>query len=145
MVNYLKQHYGNSFGVYGTNWGSHETGNLMGNQIGEANIYRACKIGINFSHFDYERYSSDRMFRLMASGALCMTHRYAGLHLDFTSGENLVAWDSFEHLKEQIDYYIANDLERQRIAKNGCELVHTTHTFDTMITNLLKLYNERRK
>jgi spore maturation protein CgeB len=79
----------------------------------------------------------------MASGALCMTHRYAGLHLDFTSGENLVAWDSFEHLKEQIDYYIANDLERQRIAKNGCELVHTTHTFDTMISNLLKIYERR--
>lgn len=144
MVDYLKREYGNRFGVYGTNWGSHETGNLMGHQKAEADVYRACKIAINFSHFDYERYSSDRMFRLMASGALCMTHRYAGLHLDFESGENVVAWDTFEHLKAQIDFYLQNDEERKRIAKNGCELVHRTHTFDAMIENLIKIYNEHR-
>lgn len=145
MVRFLKKEYGNRFGVYGTNWGSEQTGNLMGDQHGEADIYRACKIAINFSHFDYERYSSDRMFRLMASGALCMTHRYAGLHLDFESGENVVAWDSFEHLKSQIDFYLENENERRRIAENGCNLVHRTHTFDAMIANLLKLYNERSK
>ena len=145
MVDFLKKEYGTRFGVYGTNWGTHETGNLMGNQFGEANIYRACKIAINFSHFDYERYSSDRMFRIMASGALCMTHRYAGMHLDFDSGENVVAWDTFEHLKFQIDYYLDNEEQRKQIAKAGCELVHRTHTFDAMVFNLIKLYNERNK
>lgn len=143
MVNFLKKEYGTRFGVYGTNWKEHETGNLMGNQKGEADIYRACKIAINFSHFDYERYSSDRMYRAMASGALCMTHRYAGIHLDFESGENVVAWDTFEHLKFQIDYYLANEDQRKQIAKAGCELVHTTHTFDAMTANLLNIYNER--
>lgn len=144
MVNYLKQHYGNRFGVYGNNWGSHLSGNYNGNQIGEAHIYRACKIGINLSHYDYERYSSDRMFRLMACGALCMSHRYAGIHLDFELGKEVVAWDSFEHLKHQIDYYLANESERLAIAKAGCEKIHRTHTFDAMVKNLITIYNDKK-
>lgn len=143
MVDRLKQEYGTNFGVYGTNWGHHETGNLMHSQTMEADVYRRCKIAINFSHFDYERYSSDRMFRLMASGAFCLTHRYAGIHLDFTSGENVATFDTFDHLKFQIDYYLSNDLQRKEIAEKGCKLAHEKFTFDAMINNLLKLYNER--
>jgi spore maturation protein CgeB len=143
MVDFLKKEYGAQFGVYGSNWGSHETGNMMGDQKREADIYRGCKIAINFSHFDYERYSSDRMFRLMASGAFCLSHRYAGIHLDFESGVDLACWDSFEHLKFQIDYYLKNEDQRKVIAEKGCKLAHEKFTFDAMISNLLKLYNGR--
>lgn len=143
MVDYLRKEYGSRFGVYGTNWTS-PNGNFMGNQHGEAETYRGCKIAINFSHFDYERYSSDRMFRIMGSGALCMTHRYAGLHLDFETGKELIAWDTFEHMKAQIDYYLEHEDERKQIASAGQQKVSKTHTFDAMIANLIKLYNEHR-
>lgn len=137
MVAFMVREYGARFKAYGSGFG-----NTLG-QNDEANIYRNCKIAINFSHFDYERYSSDRMFRLMASGALCMTHRYAGLHLDFETGSNVVAWDTFEHMKAQIDHYLNNEDERKQIADAGCKLVHQTHTFDAMVNNLLKLYHAR--
>lgn len=143
MVDFLKKTYGHRFGVYGTNWPG-ANGNLMGDQHGEARLYQGCKIAINLSHFDYERYSSDRMFRIMGSGALCLTHRYAGLHLDFESGREVVAWDSFEHMKEQIDYYLTNEEERKRIAAAGQQKVSKTHTFDAMVQNLIKIYNEQR-
>lgn len=145
MVQFLKKEYGLQFGVYGNNWKGIESGNLNGQQHAEAEIYRSCKIAINYSHFDYERYSSDRMFRMMGAGALCMTHRYAGLHLDFESGKEVVAWDSFEHLKSQIDYYLENEEERNQIAKTGCERIHKTHTFDAMVENLIKIYQQQRK
>jgi glycosyltransferase involved in cell wall biosynthesis len=143
MVDFLKKEYGSRFGVYGTNW-QYNDGNYMGDQKGEAHIYRACKIGINLSHFDYERYSSDRMFRLMGCGALCMTHRYAGLHLDFEPGVNVVAWDTFEHLKHQIDYYLEHEDERKQIAQAGADKIHTTHTFDAMIANLIEIYKKKK-
>lgn len=145
MVTFLKKEYGSRFSVYGNNWGGIESGNLNGSQHAEAGIYRTAKIGINFSHFDYERYSSDRMFRIMGSGCLCMTHRYAGLHLDFESGENVVAWDTFEHLKFQIDYYLQNEDQRAEIAAAGQKLAHEKYSFDAMIDNLLKLHNDRAR
>lgn len=143
MVRFLKREYGDRFGAYGSNWENGD-GNLNHSQKEESELYRGCKIAINYSHFDYERYSSDRMFRIMASGAFCLTHRYAGIHLDFEGGENVAIWDTFEHLKEQIDYYLSNEPERKRIADNGCKLAHEKYTFDAMISNLLKIYASNR-
>lgn len=65
MVDLLQKKYGNRFKVFGTNWrGFH----AEHNQEEEAKIYRGAKIAINLSHFDYSRYSSDRLFRLMGTG-----------------------------------------------------------------------------
>lgn len=144
MVRFLKREYGNRFAVYGTNWDGTD-GNFMGDQKGEASIYRGCKIAINYSHFDYERYSSDRLFRIMGTGAFCLSHRYPGIHIDFEVGKNLAVFDTLEHLKAQIDFYLNDDQERIRIAENGNKHALKNFTFDAMIQNLLKIYYERKK
>ena len=137
MVNYLRKAYGNRFKVFGNFHNA--DGNLNHSQEEEAAIYRRSKIGINMSHFNLERYTSDRMLRLMGSGTLCLTHKFEGIEQDFQDGENVVVWETFEGLKSKIDYYLANEKERERIAANGEKLVRERNTFNHMVEDLIKL------
>ena len=137
MVAFLKKRYGKRFGVYGSGWPGCE--NLMGQPEREAGIYRGCKIGINQNHFLHDRFSSDRIFRLMGSGAFCACRAFPNLYLDYTEGEHLVLWNDFDELGRVVDYYLEHDEERERIAYEGCELVHAMHTWPRRFENLLCL------
>jgi len=56
MVDFLRQEYGNRFGVYGSGW-AYGNGNFNHSQLEEAKAYRGAKIAINCSHFDSLNYS----------------------------------------------------------------------------------------
>lgn len=133
----LKGRYGRRFKLYGSGWKIAD-GNVNHSQEEEAAIYRRSKIAINLSHFNLERYSSDRMTRIMGSGALCLTHRYKGLEIDFKDGHDVIGWDSYSELVEKIDYYLEHPSEAQKIAANGANEVKK-FTFDNMVKELLKL------
>lgn len=133
MVNTLKSLYHNRFGVYGTGW---NTTCLNNDGLTEAAIYRSCKIAINVSHFSIKRYSSDRILRLMGSGAFCLSHKYPDMHHDFTEGEHLVTFDDFKDLRTKIDYYLNHDPQRELIAERGCAHVHTNCTWEKRLTPL---------
>lgn len=136
MVKALQERYGQRFKVFGTNW----TGNhAIPGQPEECAMYRGCKIAINLSHFDYKRYSSDRIFRLMGSGAFCLSHKYQEIEKDFEAGKHLDVWQNFEQLFERIDYYLAHDKERKQIALEGYNYVHQKHTWDNRIENLIEI------
>lgn len=139
MVNDLKRTYGDNFKAFGSGM---PDGSYMGNQPGEAAIYRGAKIGINLSHFDSPRYTSDRLFRMLCSGIMVLTHDYNGLFEDFTPGRELVTWNNIDHLKELINYFLQNDSLRQQIANSGHELALQKYTFKAMAENILQLYNQ---
>lgn len=145
MVTHLHKRYGQRFGVYGGNWKELEKGNLMGKENQEAACYRACRIAINLSHYDYELYSSDRIFRIMGSGAFCLSKMYPGLEKEFTPGVDLGLWHfsnlGFGDLNSKIDYYLDHEEERQKIAKTGCELVHNKYTWRNRVEELRKIIN----
>ena len=68
MNTMLNKHFGNRYGVYGNNW-FNVSGNYNHSQAEEAKAYRATKIAINLSHYDEDLYSSDRIYRILGSGA----------------------------------------------------------------------------
>ena len=76
-----------------------------------------------------ERYSSDRIFRAMGSGAFYLAHYYPGIEKDFTIGEHLDVWHDIDELEEKIAHYLTRPEEAAKIAFNGMELVHTKHTW----------------
>lgn len=139
LVAFLKSHYAHRFGVYGSGWFNGQ-GSYMGNQMGEARLYRSSKIAVNCSHFDFKRYSSDRLFRILGSGVFCLSKWYPDIELDFTDGEHLVIWKDLNDLKQKIDYYLNNPVERERISKNGNRIALEKFTFDCMAQNIEKLY-----
>lgn len=141
MVHTLKSRFKDRFGLYGTGWNSpRANGNYLGNQRGEAAIYRGCKIAINCSHFDYSRYSSDRLFRAMASGAFVLTKWYPNIEADFIDREHLVVWHNMADLVQKCEYYLRQEEERKEIAAEGCRLAHNRDTFKNMCENIKQLY-----
>lgn len=143
MVTTLRNRYGSRFGVYGGGWSGMENGNITSYDE-EGKAYRSCKIAINLSHFAYKRYSSDRMYRILGSGAFCLSHNYPEIELDFKDGEDLVVWNDVSELITKIDRYLSKDNERGRIALNGCFKARTKFTWHHFAENL-KLITDKIK
>lgn len=133
MVNFLRGAYGNRFKCYGVNWPhySHEP-----QQLEESKIYRGAKIGINLSHFNYERYTSDRLLRIMGSGCFCLSHNYPGIEKEFEIGKHLDVWNDLTELKAKIDLYLKDNDLRNKIAAAGSKHVHQNHTWDKRFEEL---------
>ena len=53
--------------------------NPFDKQSEESKIYSQCAIAISISHFNIDRYTSDRLLRCMGSGAFTLTHHYPGI------------------------------------------------------------------
>ena len=141
MVNFLKATYGKRFKMIGNNF-PHTDGNLMNNQIGESQFYSGSKIAISLSHYNLERYFSDRLIRAMGSGCFTLSHYYEGISKDFQVCEHLDVFRDFEELKFKIDYYLSHEAERDRIADNGYEYVHKNFTSHKMAQDILKIYEK---
>ena len=141
-VDFLRKEYGDRFKLFG-NWPGAD-GNLMGNQDEEADIYRKSKIGISVSHYNIDRYFSDRLLRIMANGCFALSHNYSGIESDFKVGEHLETFDNFEELKQKIDRFlsIVSGGERELIAKKGCRHVHRRFTTKNMVKDVIRIYGK---
>lgn len=140
MVNALKKVFGDRFKAFGNGM---PDGNFNGNQQGEADIYRRSKIGISLSHFDEQRYTSDRVFRLLGCGAMVMAKEYPGICIDFPdNGDYLQTWCNIPDLISEINIYLSQDQMRLNVAKNGHELALNTFTFRHMALEIENLYNK---
>lgn len=144
MVHTLKNHFGSKFGVYGSGWGDISNG-YIDNYDDEGTAYRSCKIAINLSHFAYSRYSSDRMYRILGSGAFCLTHHFPDIELDLKTNKDLVVWHNINDLVNKINKYLVMDKERETIALNGCFNVRTSHTWHHFAKNLNEIANKYDK
>jgi spore maturation protein CgeB len=138
MVVKLRIKYEKYFGLYGNGWNSMQNGNIN-NYYEEGKAYRSCKIAINLSHFAYKRYSSDRLYRILGSGAFCLTHYYPEIEKDFINGKDLVIWEDLQDLENKINYYLSNEEERKIIAKNGYEKAVNNYTWKSFAENLKKI------
>ncbi len=134
MVAGLRARYGGRFAVYGGGWGPNDP---FLNEEEESASYRSCKIAINQNHYDtVPRFSSDRIFRAMGSGAFVLSNYWPGIEEEFSDGEHLVVWRDFDELHAKIDYYLAHDDERHKIAAAGTEHVRRNHTWEARMRNI---------
>ena len=128
------------FELYGGWPGSN--GNLMKNQYAEAEYYRASKIAISVSHFNIDRYFSDRLIRSMGSGCFTLSHHYEGIEKDFEVKKHLDTFHDTDELIEKIDYYLENEKEREKIALAGYKHVHKNFTTKNMVNDILRIYTK---
>jgi len=134
IVRDLRQKYEERFAVYGTGWGLNDPW-LDEEQATAA--YRMCKVALNINHYDQvDRFTSDRLFRLMGSGAFCISNYYPGIEEDFEIGKHLVVYREEKEIPMLIDQYLADDEARTRIAEAGCKHVHANHTWDNRMEQL---------
>ena len=138
IVQFLRNNYGERFGVYGAGWRD-GNGNVNHSQHVEAKYLRGAKIVINCSHFNSERYNSDRLLRTLGTGAFCLSVKHNGMEQDYTDREHLAYFNTLDELRHRIDFYLTNEHERKRIAENGRNLVLNRNTFVHQVENIIKL------
>src|SRR3989304_4718945 len=80
MISLLKQTYEERFAIYGTGWKETKT---VATRDMERLIYNNCKIAINQNHFNHKRFSSDRIFRIMGCGAMCLSTYFPDAEMEF--------------------------------------------------------------
>lgn len=142
LVKRMYEKYGSDFQVYGMNW-KHitNTDNRLLLNAEESIAYSNCDIAINLSHFNYERYSSDRLLRIMGSGAFCLSQNFKGIEKDFNLNEHLVAWNSIDDLIGAIDRYWGDLYSRKKIALEGCRYVRENCTWNDRMIEMKKIIN----
>lgn len=143
LAHQLKSCYGDRFHVYGVNW-PFASGNLNHSQKAEAAMYQQAKIAINMSHFNYKRYTSDRMLRILGCGVMCLSHRFPEIEKDYEDGKDLVCFDNVNDLIKKINFYLDNPEQRNIIAQSGYQKAINELTFDKMIEGLVSFYKQNR-
>lgn len=139
-ADFLKRTYGDRFKIYGNGWDKSD-GSFMSSQHHEAKQLQKVKIAINISHYEYERYSSDRLNRTLGCGVFCLTHVFPGMEdLGLIDGETCATFADHTELQSKINYYLNHESERKRIAAAGHKLATQTLTFDAMIDRALSFY-----
>ncbi|MFH1779369.1 MAG: glycosyltransferase [Candidatus Omnitrophota bacterium] len=103
-----------------------------------SNIYSSAKIGFNYS---INNDINMRMFEVLSCGALLITNyiRDNGFEELFSDGLNVVAYKSPVELFQKIDYYLAHEEERERIAKEGHLLAIVLHTYKERLRKMLEV------
>jgi hypothetical protein len=141
LVTMLWARYRHRFGLYGNGWNLSNPENNA-DQKTQSIIYNNSKIGINYSQFDEERYTSDRLFRILGSGCFCLSHHYRGIDNDFEVGVHLDTFRNLPELQNKIDFYTKNEDKRKEIAENGYKLCHEKHTYDSMVKDIKDLHKK---
>jgi hypothetical protein len=93
-------------------------------------------LGLNQVNGD-SLYFSNRTFLTLACRGFHLTHYVPGLERVFKDREHLAWYTDLEDCLEKVDYYLANESERKRVAEAGCEYVRSAHRFDSRIQYIL--------
>jgi len=102
-----------------------------------SNIYSSAKIGFNYS---INNDINMRIFEILSCGTLLVTNyiRDNGFEELFSDGLNVVTYKDASKLLKVIDYYLAHDEERERIAKEGHLLATNLHTYKERLKKILQ-------
>ncbi len=113
-----------------------------------SNIYRGNKINLNITLHCIEKGVSQRIFDVMAAGGFMMSNYQEELEELFVPGEEIVLYHNMQELEELVDYYLAHDEEREKIARKGQDKVlrlHNYHEKMDRVVQLVTLQEEGRK
>lgn len=82
-------------------------------------LYQKAKIGINVHNRGDYTVGSYRLFDLPANGVMQISDGGQYLEQFFSVGDEVVSYRSADELIDKVQYYLAHDVERERIALNG--------------------------
>lgn len=83
-----------------------------------------------------------RDFDAPMSGSFYLTHDNPDLRMLFAVGKEMATYHSIENCVAKAHYYLANDAERESIARAGRQRAATEHTWDHRFNTLLNVLKE---
>jgi spore maturation protein CgeB len=144
-----KIHRGFNLSVAGAGWEgegfktlSEAYGHEFSRLVGQARILLGL-IGDEWSGL--EAYFSNRVTNTLACGAFLIQRYTPGLEKVFRNHEQLVWYRTEKELLSLIERYLALPAERERIARQGRELVTSSFTYDRAVSRILEETDANRK
>jgi len=126
--------------LYGPRWGETPLSRYhRGEAWAEERIkatYNA-KIAVNIHHRYAGGGGNMRLFEAPATGTMQIADYYDPDWYD--EGEEIVSIQTPKELREAVRYYLENDDERERIAKQGYERAATNHTYCQRMARLVRI------
>lgn len=107
---------------------------VIGNDMVE--VINKYKIHFNRNISDDLNY---RTFETLGCQTFLLTNHTPGLDELFEIGKHLITYDSADDLIQKINYYLNNETERNKIAKNGYEHVIKNHTYLKRMDQLIEI------
>lgn len=140
LITWLEATYGSRFAQYGGGG----LGTIRGKELNQ--LYADSKIVVGDTlckDFCYPEYLSDRIFETTGRGGFLIHPFIKGMERHFKiEGQNkeVVAYEfnNFQHLKENIDFYLENDARREEIRLAGHNRTKKDHTYKQRLQYILK-------
>ena len=136
MIDFLYENYGNRFMAYGLG----QKGGLITPEA-EANVYNYSKIAISHNNFDFENYTSDRLWRITSCGTFCLSKHFDGIE---SISPDIVTWKNFLDLKRLIDFYLTPDSGRELLAEKVMNQVRSNHRWYDRVNQMIQVYKSSR-
>lgn len=127
------------FRVFGQNWHRWGISTESISSALEAECYNSCKIALSVSSFNYKRYHSDRLLRIMGCGCFPLSHEYPAIAKDYTIGTDIETFADPDELIEKCNYYLQHHEERVSIGANAFVTAHSQGTWHVRCKELKKL------
>jgi spore maturation protein CgeB len=147
------------FKIWGTDWNLQSPlGRLVQNNNERLSseeivkIYSRAKINLNLHSSTYHYginpdgdFVNPRTFEIAACRGFQLVDSRKDLGKMFKVGEEIIAFDTLDQMREQIEYYLDNQEERDAIALNGYQRVLKEHTMEHRMQELLLQVFIKRK
>lgn len=122
---------------FGINLYTHEPTDMKGvRNLGKVDYYKDApyvfansKINLNISLRSIQTGIPLRAFDIMGCGGFLLTNYQEDYLEYFEPDEDIVIYYGYEDLVEKVAFYLQNEQERERIARNGYEKVAAEHTY----------------
>jgi len=140
MVKRLRSEFGVKFKLFGVGWekvGVQSEG-YIGNEQ-EAHIYNSSLIAVNYSHFNYSKYFSDRMLREMSCGCLVLSHNFQDNHVEFENNKHLVIFNDLDDMVEKCRYYLSNPQTCINMGLEASKYVSENYKWNNFVDRFCKL------
>lgn len=119
---------------------SFQRGSALGREM--LRVLSSVKISLN-AHGDFMRYGGNmRLLETAAVGTFQIVDDRPGVREWFEVGEHLVTYSNLEDLRGKVQYYLAHDDERERIAAAGRAHVLENHRYDQRLARVEGLLRE---
>ena len=92
-------------------------------------VYKNSKINLNITLRSIGSGIPLRVFDIMGCGGFLLTNYQADMFEVFEPDKEFVYYTDYEDLLAKVEYYLAHDVEREKIARNGYEKVRKSHTY----------------
>jgi len=112
--------------------------NKFVSNLEKAKAFSAAKIVINNLHPAEIWGVNVRTFEIPACGGFELVSKRKGLNQLFEDGREVISFNSLPDLKEKINYYLNNELERKKIASAGYIKAHNEHTYQKRLELIIE-------